>query len=40
MNGYLMARLFSGSREGEIMEYVVRDMESILGFIHFRYTIF
>ncbi|OQX58845.1 MAG: hypothetical protein B5M52_04620 [Helicobacteraceae bacterium 4484_230] len=40
MNGYIMARLFSGSKEGEIMERVVTDMESILGFIHFRYTIF
>jgi len=40
MNGYLMARLFSGRREGGIMERVVRDMESILGFLHFRYTIF
>lgn len=40
MNGYLMARLFSGRREGVIMERVVRDMESILGFVHFRYTIF
>jgi len=32
MNGYIMARLFSGSREGEIMEEVVKDMEEILGF--------
>ncbi len=40
MNGYLMARLFSGSREGDLMERVVTDMESILGFLHFRYTIF
>ena len=40
MNGYLMARLYSGSREGELMERVVSDMESILGFTHFRYTIF
>ncbi|MEA2111828.1 MAG: DUF302 domain-containing protein [Campylobacterota bacterium] len=40
MNGYVMARLFSGTREGEIMEKVIKDMESILGFLHFRYTIF
>ncbi len=40
MNGYLMARLYSGSREGDLMERVVSDMESILGFTHFRYTIF
>lgn len=39
-NGYVMARLFKGTREGEIMEMVVRDMEKILGFLHFRYTIF
>ncbi|MCD4667189.1 MAG: DUF302 domain-containing protein [Sulfurimonas sp.] len=40
MNGYVMARLFSGTREGEIMQEVVRDMEEILGFTHFRFTIF
>ena len=40
MNGYIMARLFSGTREGEIMEEVVSDMEEILGFLHFRFTIF
>ncbi len=40
MNGYIMARLFSGTREGEIMEKVVTDMESILSFTHFRFTIF
>ena len=40
MNGYIMARLFSGSREGEIMEEVVKDIEEILGFLHFRFTIF
>ncbi|MEA1982905.1 MAG: DUF302 domain-containing protein [Campylobacterota bacterium] len=39
-NGYFMARLFAGSREGEIMERVIKDMESILSFTHFRYTIF
>lgn len=39
-NGYVMARLFSGSREGEIMEKVVKDMEDILSFMHFRFTIF
>jgi len=40
MNGYIMARLFSGTREAKIMEKVVKDMEEILGFLHFRYTIF
>jgi len=40
MNGYVMARLFSGTREAEVMEKVVKDMEEILGFLHFRYTIF
>ncbi len=40
MNGYVMARLFSGTREGEIMEKVVKDMEEILSFMHFRFTIF
>jgi len=40
MNGYIMARLFSGTREGEIMESVVKDIEEILGFLHFRFTIF
>ena len=40
MNGYIMARLFAGTREGEIMESVVKDIEEILGFLHFRFTIF
>ena len=40
MNGYIMARLFSGTREGKIMEEVVKDMEEILSFLHFRFTIF
>ena len=40
MNGHIMARLFSGTREGEIMEKVVTDMESILSFTHFRFTMF
>lgn len=39
-NGYVMARLFSGRDEGVIMEKVVKDIESVLSFIHFRYTIF
>jgi len=39
-NGYVMARLFKGKAEGEIMEKVVTDMEDILSFVHFRYTIF
>lgn len=40
MNGYLVARLFSGTREGALMENAIKDMESILSFTHFRYTIF
>lgn len=40
MNGYVMARLFSGTREAKIMEEVIKDMEEILSFVHFRYTIF
>ena len=40
MNGYIMARLFSGTREGDIMEKVITDMESILSFTHFRFTLF
>lgn len=40
MNGYVMARLFSGTREGAIMENVVKDMENILSFMHVRFTIF
>jgi len=39
-NGYVMARLFSGTREGDIMEKVVKDIESILSFMNFRYTTF
>ncbi len=40
MNGYVMARLFAGTPEGDIMQKVVKDMEEILSFIHFRFTIF
>lgn len=40
MNGYIMARLFAGTREGEIMEDVLKDIEEILNFLHFRFTIF
>jgi len=40
MNGYIMARLFSGTREGEIMQKVIKDMEEILSFVHFRFSIF
>ncbi len=40
MNGYVMARLFAGTPEGDIMQRVVKDMEDILSFIHFRFTIF
>jgi len=40
MNGYIMARLFAGTREGVIMEDVVTDMEEIMNFLHFRFTIF
>jgi len=40
MNGYMMARLFAGTKEGEIMEEVVKDIEEILNFLHFRFTLF
>ncbi|MEA1955453.1 MAG: DUF302 domain-containing protein [Campylobacterota bacterium] len=40
MNGYIMARLFSGTREGDIMQQVVSDMEDILSFVHFRFSMF
>jgi len=40
MNGYLMARLFSGTYQGDIMEKVIKDMEEILNFLHFRNSIF
>lgn len=40
MNGYVMARLFSGTREGDIMQKVLKDMGEILSFIHLRATIF
>ena len=40
MNGYMMARLFSTRREGAIMEQVVKDIEAVLGFVHFRFTTF
>ncbi|EDZ63432.1 periplasmic protein containing DUF302 [Sulfurimonas gotlandica GD1] len=39
-NGYVMARLFSGRREGVIMEKVIKDMEEVLSFTHFRFTLF
>lgn len=40
MNGYIMARLFSGTKESLVMEKVVKDMEEILGFLHFRFSMF
>ena len=40
MNGYIMARLFAGTSVGDIMEDVVKDIENIMGFMHFRFTIF
>lgn len=39
-NGYMMARLFSARREGLIMEKVIKDMEDVLSFTHFRFTLF
>lgn len=39
-NGYLMARMFSGSREALVMEKVIKDMEEIMSFLHFRFSIF
>jgi len=40
MNGYLLTRMLSGTKEAKIMENVVRDIQRILGFVHFRYSIF
>jgi len=40
MNGYIMARLFAGSKVGDIMENVVKDIESVMSFLHFQFTIF
>ncbi|NPA87463.1 DUF302 domain-containing protein [Caminibacter pacificus] len=40
MNGYLLTRLLSMTPESKIMEKVVRDIEKILGFVHFRYSVF
>jgi uncharacterized protein (DUF302 family) len=40
MNGYLLTRMLSLTPESKIMEKVVRDIQAILGFLHFRYTIF
>ena len=40
MNGYLLTRMLSGTKEAKIMEQVVRDIQNILGFVHFRYSIF
>ncbi|MDY0116529.1 MAG: DUF302 domain-containing protein [Sulfurimonadaceae bacterium] len=39
-NGYMMSRIFAGSTRGDIMQLVIKDMEEILSFIHFRYSIF
>jgi uncharacterized protein (DUF302 family) len=40
MNGYLLTRMLSFTPESKIMEKVVRDIQNILGFLHFRYSIF
>jgi uncharacterized protein (DUF302 family) len=40
MNGYLLTRMLSLTPESKIMEKVVRDIQNILGFLHFRYSIF
>ncbi|WP_456479478.1 DUF302 domain-containing protein [Nautilia sp.] len=40
MNDYLLIRMLSGTKEAKIMENVVRDIQHILGFVHFRYSIF
>jgi uncharacterized protein (DUF302 family) len=39
-NGFVMARLFSLRKESVIMEKVIKDMEEILNFTHFRSAIF
>ena len=40
MNGYLLTRMLSGTKEAKIMEKVVKDIENILAFVHFRYSLF
>ncbi|WP_456471098.1 DUF302 domain-containing protein [Caminibacter sp.] len=40
MNGYLLTRMLSLTPESKIMEKVVRDIQNILSFVHFRYSIF
>jgi len=40
MNGYLLTRMLSLTPEADIMQKVVKDIQNILGFVHFRYTIF
>ena len=40
MNGYLLTRLLSLTPESKIMEKVIKDIQEILGFLHFRYSIF
>jgi len=33
-------RMFSGSVDGDVMESVVKDIENVMSFLHFRYSIF
>jgi len=40
MNGYLLTRMLSLTPESKTMQKVVSDIQNILGFLHFRYTIF
>ena len=40
MNGYLLTRMLSLTDESKIMQKVVTDIQDILGFLHFRYSIF
>jgi len=39
MNGYLLTRMLSLTTESKIMQKVVTDIQDILGFLHFRYSI-
>jgi len=40
MNGYLLTRMLSGTKEAKTMEKVVRDIQHMLRFVHFRYSLF
>lgn len=39
-NGYFIARMFRGSTEGDILESIIKGMDNIMSFVHFRYSLF